>query len=93
MKSVQKKLNSVMEGLKHRKSFTVFALLLVFVSLTNTASADLAGDLSNISTVITSASSWVRSTMTMFMEPPLVIFVGITIFAGVARMVKRFLRR
>lgn len=57
------------------------------------ASADLAGDITNVSTVITAVTDWVTDIMAVFMEPPLVIFVGLAIGYGVIRQVKKLMRK
>ncbi|QLC51113.1 hypothetical protein HWN40_13235 [Methanolobus zinderi] len=55
--------------------------------------ADLTGFLGNLSEVITSVSGWVVDIMGIFMEPPLIVFVGLGIFGSVAYLVKGMLHR
>lgn len=57
------------------------------------ASADIAGDMTNISTVITSLTGWVTDLMTLFMQPPLVYFVAIGFFLVGFRLVRGILIR
>lgn len=69
----------------------MFAAVMIVASV-NAASAALADDITNITTVITGFVSWIQSVMAVFMQPPLVIFVGITIggiiFAKVRKLMK-----
>lgn len=72
----------------------IVGMLLASAMMTiGTASADLASDLSNISTVITSVTDWVTDILAVFMQPPLVIFVGIGIALIIIRTGKKLLRR
>ena len=75
----------------------------------NTLTVDVNGDMTNqnitlvtvslttfisdAETVATSVSSITTSVLSIFMEPPLVYFIGLIIFGLVARMVRNFLRR
>jgi len=54
--------------------------------------ADLAGFLTNLTLVTDAVSTMVTSTFSIFMEPPLIVFVGLGIFITVAHLVKGLLR-
>jgi hypothetical protein len=53
----------------------------------------LTEDLTNVTQVVTAVSDMTVSVLGIFMESPLVIFVGLTIFSGVVYMVKRMLHK
>ncbi len=55
--------------------------------------ADLTGFLLNISEIMTATAGWVTDIMGIFMEPPLVVFVGLGIFGTIAYLVKGMLHR
>lgn len=49
--------------------------------------------LANLSEIIVETTVWFNSAMEIFMEPPLVIFVGLTLFASIIYLVKSLLHR
>ena len=53
----------------------------------------LAAFLTNLTEIMTSITSWVTTLMGIFMEPPLVVFVGLGIFGSIAYLVKGMLHR
>lgn len=53
--------------------------------------ADLAGFITNLTTVTTAVGTWVTTTFNMFTEPPLIVYVGLGIFIRVAHLVKGLL--
>lgn len=65
----------------------------VVAGLVGHARADLAGDLSNLTVVSTSVTAQATTIMQLFMQPPLVIFVGITVFAIVVKIVARLMHQ
>lgn len=48
--------------------------------------------LENAGAVITSTTEWFTGVLGIFMEPPLVIFLGIGIFASVVRIASKLVR-
>lgn len=50
---------------------------------------DLAGHITNITTVVTAVVTWATDVLALFMEPPLVIFVGVGIAIAVLKFGKR----
>lgn len=72
--------------------------LLTFVMLIATAAAAPDGNSStltwflwNVSLIVTSVTSMFTSILAVFMEPPLVVFVGLGIFAFVIGIVGRYM--
>jgi len=76
------------------KIFSVIAFMLL-TSLASAApdanSSVLTWLLWNVSLIVTSLTTMFTSIMSVFMEPPLVVFVGMGIFAFVIGIVGRYL--
>ena len=51
----------------------------------------LTGFLANLTEIVTSLTTMFTSVMAVFMEPPLVVFVGISIFAFIVGIVGRYM--
>lgn len=51
----------------------------------------LTGFLANLTEIVTSLTTMFTSVMSVFMEPPLVVFVGMGIFAFVIGIVGRYM--
>ncbi len=59
--------------------------------LIGTALADIASDMTNFSTIITSFTGFFTNMMTVFMQPPLVYFVVLGVFVTFVHLVASFL--
>lgn len=92
MRNVDQKLKLLSEKPIGKTKSRLLMVVMGAMMLVGSASADLAGDLTNISTVVTSVVTWVTDIMAVFMEPPLVIFVGMTIAGIVISRVKHLMR-
>ena len=53
---------------------------------------NLSQDLANVTLVVDSLSSMTVDIMEIFMEPPLVMFVGLGFFGSIAALVRKFLK-